>query len=69
MERTVMDKSFQRKESDTHQQKSGFLASLQTFESILALMRRSVNWLAGLIKLTKEEQENAGIYLSHLGDE
>jgi len=65
-----MDKSFQRKESDTHhQQKSGFLASLQTFESILSLIRRSVNWLAGLIKLTKEEQENAGISLSHLGDE
>jgi len=60
-----MDNSFQRQESDT-QQKSGFSASLQIFESILPLVRRSVNWLAGLIKLTEEEQEEAGIYLGPL---
>jgi hypothetical protein len=63
-----MDNSFQRQESDT-QQKSGFLASLQIFDSILPLMRHSVNWLAGLIKLTEEEQEDAGIYLGRLGGE
>jgi hypothetical protein len=63
-----MDNSFHRQASDA-QQKSGSLASLQIFESILPLMRRSVNWLAGLIKLTEEEQEDAGVYLGRLGDE
>jgi len=43
---------------------------LQIFDSILlAFMRRSVNWLAGLIKLTEEEQEDAGVYLGCLGGE
>jgi hypothetical protein len=27
------------------------------------VMRHSVNWLAGLIQLTEEEQKDAGIYL------
>jgi len=63
-----MDKSFNPKESNM-QQTSGFLASLRIFDSILPLMRRSVNWLAGLIQLTEEEQEDAGIYLGHLGNE
>ena len=56
-----MDNSFSRQESGT-QQPGGFLASLQIFASIL-------NWLAGLIQLTKEEQEAAGVYLGRLGDE
>ena len=50
-----MDNSFSRHGSDT-QQASGLLASLQIFDSIL-------NWLAGLIQLTEEEQEDAGIYI------
>ena len=63
-----MDNSFHRQESET-QQKGGNLAGLQVFESLLPLMRRSVNWLAGLIKLTEEEQEDAGVYPGRLGDE
>ena len=63
-----MDNSFHRQESDA-QQKSSFLAGMQIFDSILPLMRHSVNWLVGLLKLTKEEQEEAGVYFSHLGDE
>lgn len=60
--------SFQQQESDTRQ-KSGFLAVLQIFDNLLSLMRHFVNWLAGLFKLTEEEQEDAGVYLSRLGDE
>jgi hypothetical protein len=56
-----MDNSFHRQVSDA-QQKGDFLASLQIFDRI-------INWLAGLIKLTEEEQEDAGIYLGRLGDE
>jgi hypothetical protein len=63
-----MDNSFHRQESDA-QQKSGFSASTQIFDSILPLIRHSVSWLAGLLKLTEEEQEAAGIYLGCLGDE
>jgi hypothetical protein len=62
-----MDNSFHQQESNI-QQPSGFLASLQIFDSILLLMRRSLNWLTGLLKLTEEEQEDAGVYLGHLGD-
>jgi len=50
-----MDSSFRRQGSDT-QQPSGFLAGLQVFDGIL-------NWLAGLIQLTEEEQKDAGVYL------
>lgn len=60
--------SFRQQESDT-QQKDSFLDSLQVFDSLLRLMRHSVNWLAGLLKLTEEEQEEAGVYLGRLGDE
>jgi len=60
--------SFQQQEFDTRQ-KSGFLAVLQIFDNILSLMRHSANWLAGILKLTEEEQEDAGVYLSRLGDE
>lgn len=63
-----MDNFFHRQESNA-QQKSDFLASLQIFDSILPLMRHSVNWLADLIKLTEEEQEDSGVYLGRLGDE
>ena len=66
-----MDNSFHRRqgpESGT-QQKNGFSASLQILTSLLPLMRHSINWLASLTRLTEEEQEEAGIYLGHLGDE
>jgi hypothetical protein len=38
------------------------LVILQTFAGF-------IKWLADIIKLTEEEQEAAGIYLGHLGDE
>ena len=63
-----MDKSFHPQESNT-QQPSSLLTSLWIFDSILPFMRRSVKWLAGLIKFTKEEKEDAGVYLGHLGNE
>ena len=62
-----MDNFLHRQESGA-QQKRGILAGLQIFESILSLMRRFVNWLAGLVKLTEKEQEDAGLFLGHLGD-
>ena len=58
-----MDNFFRRQGSDTKKQPSasGFWAtSLRIINSIL-------NWLAGLIQLTEEEQEEAGIYLDRLG--
>jgi len=63
-----MDNSFRRQEAGA-QQPGGFLASLHIFASILPLMRHAVNWLAGLIRLTEEEREDAGIYLGRLGSE
>ena len=66
-----MDNSFHRRrgpESGTRQ-KSGFLANLQVFTSLLPLIRHSINWLASLTRLTEEEQEEAGIYPGHLRDE
>lgn len=63
-----MDKSFHPKESNMQQQ-SGFLTSLRIFDSILSLMRHTVNWLAGFFQLTEEEQENAGVFLGRLGNE
>ncbi len=54
-----MDNSVRRQGSDT-QQPSRFSVSLQIFDSIL-------NWLAGLVQLTEEEQKDAGIY--YLGDQ
>jgi hypothetical protein len=56
-----MDNSFQRQGSDTQQR--GFLAtSLRIFDGFL-------DWLAGLVELTEEEQEDAGIYLGRTGRE
>jgi hypothetical protein len=64
-----MDNSFHQQESGTQQQRRGFLVDSQIFDSILPLMRHSLNWLAGFFQLTDEEQENAGVYLGRLGDE
>lgn len=44
------------------QDPKGFWVSLPTLSSL-------INWLAGIIKLTEEEQEEAGIYLDRLGGE
>jgi len=59
-----MDNSFHRQGqgSDTQQDRKSFLVSLPILASIL-------QWLASLFKLTEEEQEEAGIYLGHLGGE
>lgn len=56
-----MDDFFRRQESDT-QQPGGFLVSLQIIDNILY-------WLAGLIQLTEEEQDDAGIYLGRPGSQ
>ncbi|MDD5760399.1 MAG: hypothetical protein PHI06_15135 [Desulfobulbaceae bacterium] len=50
-----MDDSLRQQGSDTQQPKSS-LVSLQVFNNIL-------NWLAGFIRLTEEEQKDAGIWL------
>lgn len=56
-----MDNSFDRQTAEKQRQ-SGFFASLQIFE-------RLMNWLAGLIRLTEEEQRDAGIYVGRQRDE
>lgn len=50
-----MDNHFRQQEFGI-QQRGGFLIRLQIFGSIL-------NWLAGFIQMTEEEQKDAGIYL------
>lgn len=55
-----MDNSFPQKESDT-QSPGGFLSVYTFFDGIL-------DWLAGLIRLTDEEETEAGIYLRHQHD-
>ena len=59
-----MDNSFHRQGqgSDTQQDQKSFLVSLPILASI-------IQWLASLIKLTEEEQEEAGIYLGRLKGE
>jgi len=61
-----MDNSFQHQESDSNsdmqQPRSRLANRLQIFESLL-------HWLANLVRLTEAEQNDAGIYLDHLGDE
>lgn len=56
-----MDNSIHEQESGTRDQKS-FLAGVLILSSIM-------NWLLNLIKLTEEEQQDAGIYPGRLGDE
>jgi hypothetical protein len=57
-----MDNSFHEQGSRTHQDPERFLVSLTLLASI-------IKRLAGLVKLTEEEQEDAGIYIDRLGDE
>ena len=56
-----MDNSIHEQESSTRDQKS-FVAGLLILNSIM-------NWLLGLVELTEEEQQDAGIYPGRLGDE
>ena len=58
-----MDSSFREQESGTQQDSKRFLAGLTIF------FARIIERLAGLIKWTEEEQENAGIYPDRLGGE
>ena len=63
-----MDSSFREQEGSGTQKASstGFWPSLKLRRLLLAGL---VNWLAGLIKLTKEEREDAGIYTGRVGGE
>jgi hypothetical protein len=56
-----MDSSFREQGSDTQPDPKRFFVSLPILPSI-------IKWLASL-KLTEEEQEEAGIYLDHPGEE
>ena len=57
-----MDTSIREQGSGTQQYPKGFLVNLPVLDSL-------IKWLAGLIKLTKDEQEAAGIYLGRPGGE
>ena len=57
-----MDSSFRGQGSGTQDAPKSFLASLRFLASL-------INWLAGLVILTEEEQEDAGIYLGRMWDE
>jgi hypothetical protein len=57
-----MDNFFRQQGSKTQQQPGGLLVSLQILDDIL-------QWLIGLIQLTEEEQDDAGIYFGHPGCE
>ncbi len=48
--------NFLRQQEPGIQRPGGFFIRLQIFHGIL-------HWLAGLVRLTEKEQENAGIYL------
>jgi hypothetical protein len=57
-----MDSSFHEQGSKTQQQTTRPFLSLRRLASI-------IQWLTGLIHLTIEEQNDAGIYLDHPGGE
>jgi hypothetical protein len=57
-----MDSSIREPASGTQKHPKRFLVSLTMLASL-------IKWLAGLMSLTKEEQEKAGIYLGRLGGE
>ena len=57
-----MDSSFREQGSGTQKDPKRFLASLPILPSV-------IKWLAGFIRLTEEEQEEAGIYLDRPGGE
>ena len=57
-----MDSSVRQQGSQTEEAPKVFFKGRTIFASLL-------NWLAGLIRLTEEEREDAGIYLDRLGGE
>ena len=57
-----MDSSFREQGSATQRNPNGFLVSLTILVSLL-------KWLIGLLKLTEEEREDAGIYFDRPGGE
>lgn len=57
-----MGSSFREQGSGRSQAPKIFLAGLQILASF-------IQWLAGLITMTEEEREDAGIYLDHPGGE
>jgi hypothetical protein len=57
-----MDTFRGRQVSGTQEAAKSFLASLGFLASL-------ITWLAGLIELTEEEREEAGIYLGRMWDE
>jgi hypothetical protein len=57
-----MDRSFREQGSGAQQDPKRFLVSPTIFTSL-------IQWLAGLIKLTEEEWEDAGVYIGRVGGE
>ncbi len=57
-----MDNPIREQGSDTQRNMMGLLPSLPLFDGI-------IKWLASLITLTEQEQEEAGIYVDHMGGE
>jgi hypothetical protein len=57
-----MDNSFHPQRSDTRPPGAFFTALLKVLDSAL-------HWLAGLIQLTEEEQEDAGIFPDGIHDQ
>ena len=57
-----MSSSLREQEPGLQQDPKGVLVNLPTLSSL-------INWLAGIIKLTEEEQEEASIYLDRLRGE
>ena len=55
-----MDSSFREQESGTREAPKSFWAGLTILASL-------IQWLGGLIELTEEEREEAGIYLGRPG--
>lgn len=56
-----MDNSIHEQESDLRDQKSSLAG--------LLILSQITNWLLSFIKLTDQEQQDAGIYPGRLGDE
>lgn len=55
--------------SSLHEQEPGFQQDPKRFSVDLPTLASLFQWLAGFIKLTEKEQEEAGIYLDRLGGE
>ena len=60
-----MDSSFHEQESKTQQSTRSLTRSFMSLRRLASI----IQWLVGLIHLTEEEQEQAGIYLDHPGGE